>query len=266
MCALCRSIAGEDALSAVDLGATLRLHNTEQMVSVTLPGSDQKVLVTRAGELDPTHYLDPRTKKVLQVDHSTLATSSVRAATAEELPPRDSEEYRVSLEAALLDRLRRRYPGGLASIYASASPPVGSILLVACISNATHNRASFWAGSWRSVWKVDIDLHGSEALVMGEIKAQVHYCEEGNVQLNSDFKTNKTVPCKNAAQGGAAIADAIIAGEASYAASLEVSYEELSDNVFKDLRRKLPVTRTSFPWASHAASLATELQKNVARP
>ncbi|KAK9215594.1 hypothetical protein WN944_007599 [Citrus x changshan-huyou] len=52
--------------------------------------------------------------------------------------------------------------------------------------------------------------------------------------------------------------------ETEYLASLEVSYSNLPDNTFKDLRRKLPVTRTLFPWHNTSQfSLTREITKEL---
>ena len=52
------------------------------------------------------------------------------------------------------------------------------------VSN-NYNPSNFWAGRWRSVWNL------FPSSLDGSIHAQVHYYEDGNVQLNStkDFSS-----------------------------------------------------------------------------
>lgn len=45
-------------------------------------------------------------------------------------------------------------------------------------------------GLWRSIWIITLKPNRSEAEIFGKIKAQVHYYENGNVQLVS-FKEIK---------------------------------------------------------------------------
>jgi len=54
--------------------------------------------------------------------------------------------------------------------------------------------ASYRNGRWRSVWTAKIS--GSKVTLNGHIQVNVHYYEDGNVQLNTEFK--KSVP----AEGG----------------------------------------------------------------
>merc|ERR1711953_1433876 len=87
---------------------------------------------------------------------------------------------------------------------------------------------NYWNGRWRSQWTVAIS--GQQAEVSGVLKVQVHYYEDGNVQLVS----SKDVK------------------EAISSSSEETTAKELiklmEDTTFKALRRQLPVTRTKIDW------------------
>ncbi|RVW31608.1 F-actin-capping protein subunit alpha [Vitis vinifera] len=60
------------------------------------------------------------------------------------------------------------------------------------------------------------------------------------------------------------IANIIRHHETEYLTSLQASYSNLPDTTFKDLRRKLPVTRTLFPWHNTMQfSLSRDISKEL---
>ena len=91
------------------------------------------------------------------------------------------------------------------------------------------------------------------------ISVLVHYFEEGNVQLTTSTSGQVDIPVSG---GDAELADAIVAElrrvEKQYLMSLEDSFGDLSET-FKELRRKLPLTQSHFPWQNSESFLASEL-------
>ena len=55
----------------------------------------------------------------------------------------------------------------------------------------TNELFDFRNGRWRSVWTVRQD--GGQAQVNGILKVQVHYYEDGNVQLVSSKEIKETI-------------------------------------------------------------------------
>ena len=90
----------------------------------------------------------------------------------------------------------------------------------------------------------------------------MHYYEEGNVQLNTDWTVPKPVDIKgmddvNELVG--TVVDKIQEIEGKYLGSLGRSYDRFSAEKFKDLRRKLPITQTKFNWSSTTHRVAAQL-------
>jgi capping protein alpha len=67
---------------------------------------------------------------------------------------------------------------------------------------------------------------------------------------------------QDAGDMGAGIVNVVERLESEYLSSLEDSYAKLSDRTFKELRRKLPVTRTLFSWDK---ALQLSLSRDLAR-
>jgi capping protein alpha len=102
------------------------------------------------------------------------------------------------------------------------------------------------------VWKVS----GNGSSVTGRIRLNVHYFEDGNVQLQTD--TNKTIQGSSDAK---VIVESIKKVEQEFEMELEASYNALGTNTFKALRRALPMTANKINWNSiKAYSLAKDMK------
>ncbi|XP_057867138.1 F-actin-capping protein subunit alpha isoform X3 [Cryptomeria japonica] len=112
----------------------------------------------------------------------------------------------------------------------------------------------FRNGCWRSVWKIDFKDDVQAVELNGKLGVVSHYFEEGNVQLDTCYECKESIAMQTPEECASSITSIIRHHESEYLASLEESYSKLSDTTFKvfqdlmELRRKLPVTRTLFPW------------------
>lgn len=93
-------------------------------------------------------------------------------------------------------------------------------------------------------------------------QVDVHYFEEGNVQLDAKGKHSAEIPVGSAAEDAAAVVRIIREAEHKYMSTLEETYTTMSEGPFKQLRRTLPITREKFNWANASHSLAAELRRN----
>ncbi|KAK9161557.1 hypothetical protein Syun_007898 [Stephania yunnanensis] len=254
------------------------LYNKAHMVSLPMPNSSGDVLITTFGELSENEYLDPRTAQVATVDHVKQVCTNVRPATDEELPSSYIEDFRgveptvsydavfsygfsmlfhsyvgsCPLDAEIIKYVGEAYPKGVCAVYCSKGKdvegPGSDFELAVVISAARHSPQNFCNGSWRSIWKIKFNDEMRTMELTGSMQVGAHYFEEGNVQLDANHECKDSTAFQAPDDCAISIASIISHHENEYLASLEGSYSNLPDTTFKDLRRKLPVTRTLFPW------------------
>ena len=108
------------------------------------------------------------------------------------------------------------------------------------------NLSNFWSGRWRASYTLD----PATSTLTSTLSVQVHYFENGNVQLNAakprtfQLSTGEENPETLAKE----VAKVVSAHEDGWQEGLEKSYDELAERAFKALRRQLPLTRQKVEW------------------
>lgn len=263
-----KSVLNDDTVYNEAAQEAFPLYNKSHMICLEFPDRSGDLLVTSYNELDKNEYLDPRTAQVATINHVKQVCTEVRPAADEELPSPYVEEYRCILDAEILKYVGEAYPKGICSAYCvngkDVEGPGSNFELVVVISAVKNSPKNFCNGSWRSVWSIefkdDIQMLG----IKGNIQVAAHYFEEGNVQLDAKHECKDETILQAPDDCAFSVANIIRHHEAEYLASLEASYSNLPDTTFKDLRRKLPVTRTLFPWHNTLQfSLTRDIQKEL---
>lgn len=244
------------------------IYNKSHMICLQMPAGAGDVLVTSFGELGENEYLDPRTAQVAIVDHVKQVCTEVRPATDEELSSAYVEEFRSAMDVEILKYVGEAYPKGVCSVYCTKGKEVEgpgfNFELVVVISACRLSPQNFCNGSWRSVWTIEFQDEAQVLEVKGKLQVGAHYFEEGNVQLDAKHECGDSTLFQSPDDSAISISNILRHHETEYLASLEVSYSNLPDNTFKDLRRKLPVTRTLFPWHNTSQfSLTREITKEL---
>ncbi|CAG8479209.1 F-actin-capping protein subunit alpha [Gigaspora rosea] len=215
----------------------LRQYNIEQYVTVTLPEQESMVILSKYGQIENDRFFDPKSHQAFTVDHISQDVTEVEPHT----PDETTEPLRSAVETAISEYVADHYPKG-----ASATYSTGETITIAIVDNK-YNPSNLWNGRWRSTWVISPE----SGEIKGTIKVNVHYYEEGNVQLNStkDIEiTSSPVNSEDLAASAAAYSKSICKAENEFQTALNESYIELSENTFKGLRRALPLTRHKIDW------------------
>ncbi|SOV08303.1 related to CAP1 - F-actin capping protein alpha subunit [Ustilago sp. UG-2017a] len=129
----------------------------------------------------------------------------------------------------------------------SATPPAKTTFAIHHVGNR-FNLSNFWSGCWRASYTLDPTV--SPSTLTSTLSVQVHYFENGNVQLNAakPCTFHLTSDGDDAEKLAKEVVKVIAAHEDGWQKGLEESYDELAERAFKALRRQLPLTRQKIDW------------------
>eukprot|EP00461_Guttulinopsis_vulgaris_P004530 UN04532 len=211
-------------------------YNVTQYVQIQLP-EGRSMITTPYNEVNAKSYFDPVTNNVYEVDHiQNKVISQVGTHQGSQ-----HESFRQQVQTALNDYVKRSFkqgPGTKVKVVGQAT--VVNNELVICISAINSNLSAFWTGNWRCTYKLPIGATKMSA----DIRVNVHYFEDGNVQLDSDYSPEIDVKANDAAD----IIKQIDNLESSFYAKLESIYLDMPQKTIKQLRRALPISQTKFNW------------------
>ncbi|EJD39947.1 F-actin capping protein, alpha subunit [Auricularia subglabra TFB-10046 SS5] len=237
-----RTIISDDDSLQTGILPALHKYNVAQFITVDVPGQAHQVIISEAGrdKDDSNRFIDPRSKQSFAFDHLRLEASDTQAIE----PDSSSEPFREALERATLAYVEDHFHDGVASVFADLDAP--KTFTVQIVANK-YNPPNFWAGRWRSEYIVDLD----KGEARGTVLVNVHYYEQGNVQLATTHKPTLDLPSSlhtpepaNASK----ILALIEREESAHESALSAAFQDMADKSFKSLRRALPLTKQKLDW------------------
>jgi capping protein alpha len=235
----------------------LKDYNVDQLTTAPDPANEQNMLmVCAAGMVDETSFLDPNTGRVLKFDHKKQRFTEV--TERKQVLDGEIAKFRASIAKSVEAYVNDNYKSGkcVTSTFGADS---GKVTI--CVSAKNTNLGNYWTGGWRGLYSLHVERQGQVEL-KGSIKINVHYFEDGNVQLHSTLEKSANVNVSSDDATGKEVAKAIEKIESDFQLQLEDMYLNMHRTTFKAMRRFYPVTREKMNWTTSVHSLASEVTKS----
>lgn len=207
------------------------------------------VIVSGVGCVADNEYVEPSTGRVFKFDHRKHAFEGYtekKQSLAENIA-----NYRTAIEAAMEGYKAKQYKDGKCVITVYGADD-GSITI--CLSARNVRLSSFWGGGWQSTFTLNVKGKGSTEM-KGKTNVNVHYFEEGNVQLHAAIEKTASINVTDEKTTASAVAAAVQTIESDFQTALEEMYIDMHNNTFKAMRRFLPVTKQPMKWSAFAHSI-----------
>lgn len=251
----------KSVLTDEQLVAFLKDYHHEQMSFAPEPqNANQSAMVCQQSLQADGRYFNPVTNQLLTFDFRQQKFTA--AADSKSSLPDNLERLRAAVQTALDSYANNNYKSGKVCAIAFVSE-AGKVTVN--ISGKNVNLGSFWTGGWRSSYSVDAGNAGPAALT-GTIKVNVHYFEDGNVQMhsNADKKANLQISGKEQ-ETASAIVGAISKFETEYHANLEEMYVKMQTGTFKQMRKFYGAQKQPMNWNLNAHAMASEMGKQASK-
>lgn len=250
-----RVLLNDDNLLKNGASPAFAKYNKDQLTPVRIEGSDLLGLITDHNDLGGGKFGDPRTSQSFNYDHLKKEASDYQPWS----PDSSLESLRSAIESEVSAYCLNHYKHGVSGAFSNNTEQGKTI--VACIEDHQFQSHNFWNGRWRSRWTVAVS--GGQAEVSGLMKVQVHYYEDGNVQLVSSKEVKEAISLGDEEEFARELVRLMEESETEYQTAISENYQTMSDTTFKALRRQLPVTRTKVDWSKIVGySIGKELKNN----
>ncbi|XP_040579051.1 F-actin-capping protein subunit alpha [Lepeophtheirus salmonis] len=234
-----RVLLNNDTLLKEGASGAFSRYNKDQLTPVRMEGGGY-CLITEYNDLGGGRFYDARSCQSFKYDHLRKEASDYQPHT----PDKEWEPLRAAIETEATSYTLNHFKHGICCTFIADSEENGKSIVV-CIEDHQFQPKNYWNGRWRSRWSIKL----SDGEVTGLLKVQVHYYEDGNVQLVTSKEVKDTLNISAKDNSSASNLAALMERyESEYQTAISENYQTMSDTTFKALRRQLPVTRTKIDW------------------
>jgi len=234
----------------------LRQYNMDNYVFGALD-TGKNLLCSKIGLVDGNKYSDPSTGKCYNFDHIN------RTWTEEKSSETDPSSTKNATMREAIDKAVQKYMDNFyvnpkeyaAAVYDTGD---GNIVILLCAKRV--NLGNFWTGGWKSTHTISL-TGGKKGKLSTHVNANVHYFEEGNVQLNTDYDEEFDLKVDDADTAAKEVIEIVTKVENKFQKNLEEMYLNMHTQTFKAMRRFLPITKTKMDWNPNAHRIVDQLTK-----
>ncbi|NXK45402.1 CAZA3 protein, partial [Chauna torquata] len=215
-------------------------HNKNNFTPVQVNGST--VLLTHYNDLGGNRFFYPQDKFSFEFDHLSGVTSKTHLHS---VMLDEGELWRGALQKGLNAYVNRHFPVGNCCVFKKS---LGKRqMFVACIEAHQYHPSKYWNGLWKSDWTFALTPVMTQ--VTGIFLLQLHYFKDANLHVTINKSISKSLHVIDRSQFVTNFVKFVKAEDNMIHTAILENIQALSEDMWrKNLRRKLPITRTFMNW------------------
>uniref|UniRef100_A0A0N4ZHU9 F-actin-capping protein subunit alpha n=1 Tax=Parastrongyloides trichosuri TaxID=131310 RepID=A0A0N4ZHU9_PARTI len=253
-----RGIINDDDLLKNECAPAVAQYNLDNFHQIK-QDLQNPTLITKYNYLGNGRFLEPQSNVTFKFDHIRREISDISPADKPSYGE-DLNKWRKVVQTELNKYIEKSYKNsGVGVVFVNEGQ------LVACIESHQFRPKSYWNGRMKSCWVIpQYDSKNNSLEFSGSVKLDTHYFEDGNVQLKMNQVYKPKVTASNIGGMAIEVIKAIGKAEDSYQATIQETYMAQIEDVFKQLRRSLPITKTKFDWnKTHTYKIAQDMAPSL---
>lgn len=225
----------EEVLKTPEVLQEIKNYKESHLMPITIENVKSKVIISSLNKDSDDYYYDQGQKIRFKLN------LKCEVENLEEFESKN--ETRRKIEKKLIEYINKYYNKKTTTYNVYYDSIVDKIFVLICGQNVNEN--SFWSGEWLSSWELNLD----DKKVIGEIKINTIYYEDGNIQFN--FKKNYEIKIKG--NDEESIANDLIGfiekNENEIQKKMDEDNEDFSEKYLRPLRKRVSLIGRDMNWS-----------------